>query len=538
MRYRLLVLIVIYIHCVHYSIANELHDLYSQQIFDDACDINDYAQTSPTSSLPDEVTPTTELPSEANIRKWYNIGLKDCISHYINYSLAYEDEITSPPILATYPSSRNTRCRGNALFYRVTGLLVWPFGPWEYCPTHSQCWFGLLTCGQFNYSTLHGLYSNAHFEEERRKIIKAFTENTTTSRGVPIPTESGQLPHFPNISDFPLTPLPPFKGWSLHALHVYTRVVGIETVVPRLYSMHLYPTSDVSSSAHKTTNSHHRQPTSILIGKYTLTIPGKYSLQIKLQGLYPGMLYDWSLPRIQEGRQAMHSIFLGGSEPRCQAYANCGPFTLPECEEAAHVGPQSFLPVTSTYSHNRCRNNVWLQPAAASPLSRSALPYCSSGNHPGRWIRLPESITAKCGAQQFVDQFLAEQLAQKMRGGRRVFAPLQRIVSEYALHTETLDVDKLWEDVGGWSGSGGGDGGKETLVTNKHKGKKTNSRHHSSSTRAVKKSRLDNESSGGISAGTASPLLLSGHTTGHPLDGVLINTSIDEMVYLITLRRF
>mmetsp|Transcript_14763 Transcript_14763/g.27687 ORF Transcript_14763/g.27687 Transcript_14763/m.27687 type:complete len:888 (+) Transcript_14763:149-2812(+) len=127
-------------------------------------------------------------------------------------------------------------CRGRKLLRELTGMTVWPFGPVASCSTHSACWFGLLSCGNF---------SAAHLS----RVLAAIPSGRSSRR-------SAEL------------------QWSLRALHVDMSVRGPELLVPRV---RLIPLPDDPSI-------------DVIIADYTLTVDGAYRLQLDLQGFYPSTL--------------------------------------------------------------------------------------------------------------------------------------------------------------------------------------------------------------------------------------------------------
>jgi hypothetical protein len=356
--------------------------------FPHTCSPKEFSITSPETILP-QVSKRSR-PGDAEILAWYNKGMQECNAYYQNNSAALMKEKVGSPLMATQLQQRNNDCRGNAMFLQVTGLLIWPFGPIEECPTSSQCWFGYLTCGQF----------------DQEKLTRVFS--------------SGRTP-------LAVVPTPAFKEWSIRALDITTRVVGLETLVPFVSLVHLTDTE--------------KNPIEILLAQYTLTIPGQYTIEMRLQGLYPGLLYDWKPEDLIKGVEMYHSIFFGGSECRCPPYVNCGPFNMPQCDVKSFLGKSPYQ-MRSVHRHVDCPASSG---SSHSKSSHVTLPYCSGGNHPGRWIRVPDSVLTVCGADKY-EQDLKDEHKRQI-GKRQEFGKYAAVITAYSQHTQQVAVEKMWEPI-------------------------------------------------------------------------------------------
>jgi hypothetical protein len=350
--------------------------------FKKSCDPSTFSMTSPETILPQ--VSTKSRPSNEEILMWYGKGLEECKAAYLNKSTGYQKEKVGPPLMNTELHGRNNECRGNAMLYQITGMLIWPFGPIDQCPINSECWFGYLACG--------------HFEKE--KVIKLFS--------------SGARPNLVQTPDFNPT-------WSIRSLDITTRIVGLESLVPLVSYVNITKSEPV--------------PVEILLAQYTLTIPGDYTIEMRLQGFYPGILHQWKPGVLQKGVEMYHSVFLGGCEGRCPPYQNCGPYNIPLCDVKSFVGNPPYR-MRSAHRHVDC-------PSTAH--SSDPLPFCQSGNHPGRWIRIPESVIEVCGIAKFENDLVDER--KRQQGKRQDFGRYSAITTAYAAHTQHLSPDKMWESV-------------------------------------------------------------------------------------------
>lgn len=351
-------------------------------MFKKTCNLKEFSMTSPETILPQ--ISTKSRPSDEDILLWYEKGLTECQANYQNKTSGYATEKVGPPLMNRQVNTRNNLCRGNAMLYQTTGLLVWPFGPIDQCSTNSECWFGFLTCGSFQQDKLTELFNSGYQSD-------------------------------PHSSIHPSS----FKEWSIKALDITSRIVGLESLVPFV--------SHVTITA----NNKHIE---VILAQYTLTIPGHYTIEMRLQGLYPGLLYNWKPEDLSKGVEMYHSIFLGGSEGRCPPYVNCGPYNIPLCDVKSLVGNAPYR-MKSTHRVVDC-------PSDKVP---SILPLCHGGNNPGRWIRIPDSVLEVCGASKFEKDMKDEH--QRQFGKRQDFNKYAAIVTAYAHHTQHLSEDKMWESV-------------------------------------------------------------------------------------------
>lgn len=145
------------------------------------------------------------------------------------------------------------------------GILFYEFGPLSDCPTYSNCWFGILSCGEF----------------KKDSFSRWYRDLSSTVRPIPADLESS--------SQLPLHQIPKFLGWSLQSLQIQFRIVGPEVLSPEI----TYLPSD-----------------NVILCSYTLTIPGSYNIEVIPREFFPGILFDYSDTERLEGFDILHSRFL------------------------------------------------------------------------------------------------------------------------------------------------------------------------------------------------------------------------------------
>lgn len=335
-------------------------------VFQSACDVHSPRNRSLDGSdnymgsLPDVAPPGWLYASETDIAKWYEIGKAECNAFLISNSSSMGTNF--PPtymISKDIPPGGQTKCRGKDMLFALTGVIVWPFGPMENCPTYSKCWFGLLTCGTPKKEAL---------SEMGRKNIENALKRVK-----------------------PNTPLPLVSDWSIKALSIHLRLIGLEIIAP---DQRLFSVASGSSKEHN----------DVIIAQYVITIPyDEYKLEMRLAELYPSALYQWSRDDIVDnGMLIFGNIYIGGSESRCNwgrcQYTNvcCG------CDEKSFLTgtPRNLI---SKSGLSQCPNVQKLREASDNSnhgkKSQSAtgnsgsndvgsLPLCSKmdSTSPGRWI--------------------------------------------------------------------------------------------------------------------------------------------------------
>jgi hypothetical protein len=191
-----------------------------------------------------------------------------------------------------------------------------------------------------------GEMKNESFLEEYNRIL-----NQPRSKG-------GMQPSL----DLPFRDMPEFLGWSMQSLEIQFRVAGPEVLFPEVV---YFPAKN------------------ILLCFYTLTIPGSYRIDIAPREFYPGKLFKYTNVEKIEGYDLLgyHSLVRG---PR--------PVVL-------------SLPMTSTPLF--CDQTNMQQSLTTITLPRNLptpLPYCSKGNHPGRFLTIPTDSLRICGVSNFAGQ--------------------------------------------------------------------------------------------------------------------------------------
>jgi hypothetical protein len=218
--------------------------------------------------------------------------------------------------------------------------------------------------------------------------------------------------------------IPSFKDWTISSLHIDTRLVGYETVVPKTQYTTL-PSVDGRDHGAE-----------VLISEYILTIPGEYKLEMRLQGLYLGKMFQWTPRHVEEGAEALQSIFLGGCENRCPPNVNCGPFNLPECDKKSFVVNSPFV-VNSTYYGTHAMECLDKQ--------EQKLPYCTGGNHPGRWLEIPKEVLDTCQVEKYMKEWNAER--ERLKGKRLVFEGYIAVRTRFNEHCQSTPPETMWASV-------------------------------------------------------------------------------------------
>lgn len=136
-----------------------------------------------------------------------------------------------------------------------TGKLTWPFGPKsDQCREHSKCWQGILTCGNFSRNRLVTEVSK-YIHPESTKLAKSSIS----------PADILKLQYISSYS----------RTWSMRGLHVHVRILGAELIAP---TMRLVKVKRIG----------HENVDEVIIANFVPTISGKYSVDMRLVGFYPG----------------------------------------------------------------------------------------------------------------------------------------------------------------------------------------------------------------------------------------------------------
>jgi len=306
----------------------------------------DLRTSNPGRSTPDEVLPSKAEnvwlhAFKSDISKWYEIGKAQCEA----YLETARGHLASSGHASYFPEhkhpSSKLQCRGRNTLLDYSGTILWPFGPFQDCPTYSKCWFGILSCGE---------PKNDHIKSSvEGKIAEEITK-------LKLPDK-----------------VPAFTKWSVKALNLLVRVVGAELVVPETKYVTLDNNEDV------------------IIGQYVLTRAYKNtSLEARLFELYPSALFNWS--QVQRDDLGLHNlapVYLGSSEGRCKAWTKCAtPNFSPECDQKSFVF-RTPAAVNVTDGSSLCPASILTAP----------LPLCNvrDSSQAGRWISSElEEFTPHC----------------------------------------------------------------------------------------------------------------------------------------------
>jgi hypothetical protein len=371
-----------------------------------------------------EEGPSEYLPDSSEMKYWYDIGIRQCQSYLSSaaFDTASKEPMQQPIMWPAFSAHPRPGCRGSSLLHHMTGMIPWVFGP-NNCSTYSACWLGVLTCGDVN-SVKMKLDA---FKKGSEKYVKEQIIHTRTDTGL-------TLEQFMKV---------PFQGWSLKGLHTLIRLVGPELVAPR---MHLVPLPSSWGAAARSYGD-------VLIAQYNMTIPGQYKLEARLLEFYPMSLFSWTRQQLHRGYDAWASVYLGPTEWRCpRPFQACGLKNFsPKCDQKAFVSNSINKMITIRDGGARCQDH-W-DKARAGPLDRSgkpALPLCSGGAHPGRWIQIPPIVASRCGAEPFISKD----------------GPFQTM--PYLFHSEKLNTTHVWEEFYSKFGSGESESGGISYERWKH----------------------------------------------------------------------
>lgn len=310
---------------------------------DPACDIHKINPGHPTprEHLLLNADPKWLYPSVSTIEEWYKIGKKEC-----EMSLPGAKNEMGSGHAAYYTDANNIpstpQCRGRNTLLDYSGMILYPFGPYKECTTYSKCWFGVLSCG---------------------------TPKNDNIKDTTLPKIKNQMQTI-HLSGEP----PAFTKWSLRAMHLLTRLLGAEIVVPDTKYVTL-PNGD-----------------DVIIAQYVLTRPHPQTrLEIRMFEFYPSALFDWTpLQRDHYGMHNVASLYLGGSETRCRPWTTCRHANnCCGCDEKSFIfGSPALFAVADGSS--RCPD-----------IHATPLPVCEArdSSQPGRWIASAlDTFTPHCNA--------------------------------------------------------------------------------------------------------------------------------------------
>jgi hypothetical protein len=162
--------------------------------------------------------------------------------------------------------------------------------------------------------------------------------------------------------DLPFRDMPKFLGWSMESLNIQFRVAGPEVLFPEV----------VYSPAKN-----------ILLCFYTLTIPGSYRIDIAPREFYPGKLFKYTKMEKIEGYDLL-------------GYQSLAQRPRPPVLSVPMISTPLFCDQTK---RQRSRTTPILPRNLPTPL-----PYCSKGNHPGRYLTIPPESLQICEVSDFAER--------------------------------------------------------------------------------------------------------------------------------------
>lgn len=311
-------------------------------------------------SLPQKAHADWLHASESDIMEWYKKGKAECEAFLVSNISSLGTNFPPP-----YQEKNNikwdeqTKCRGRDMLHSLTGALIWPFGPSDACSTYSRCWFGLLTCGEPNMESLAGL--------GRSTILESLHHSQ------------------------PQAVIPPISDWSIRALVIHLRIIGLEIIVPEQRYVSIatgIPQMNVD----------------VIIAQYVITLPYEnYKLEMRHVELYPSALYQWTLQDIDlHGMETAGNIYLGGSETRCSAGICRHGSTCCGCDERSYISGTpitinaksgieqcpNVLNLRESFEKQHKKNSERAEGVEVKMDEPSHLPLCSAGDNSllGRWI--------------------------------------------------------------------------------------------------------------------------------------------------------
>jgi hypothetical protein len=188
----------------------------------------------------------------------------------------------------------------------------------------------------------------------------------------------------------PFRDIPSFLGWSMQSLHFQFRVVGPEILFPEVTFV---PSEN------------------ILLCSYALTVPGSYRIEIMPREFYPGVLFNYNETERTEGYHIL------GYQ---QLLTSVTPVII-----SRHMtsSPGMF-----------CNERDQEIKTILTPL-----PFCSRGNHRGRYLTIPSESLRICGAEKIFPIIATLQKSDNL--GDEIFATKlerQYIASNHLHHEKNL----------------------------------------------------------------------------------------------------
>lgn len=292
------------------------------------------------------------------IQHWYNIGKQQCNAYLKNSSnLKLLTTLKTQKYLVDWSQNQpRPQCRGVEMLYQLTNHLPWVFGP-QNCRTHATCWIGVLTC---------------HIEEDSNPLERVTTPVDMQVKVKEYLKKSGLAQsRWDSLH---------YNGWSIESLNIQMRLVNAEIISPVQEVVSLQIGSQIEK---------------VIIGKYFVTVPGKYLKEAKLVDLYPMKLFSWTNSERQKGYDMWFPVYLGGHEPRCRPYQGCS-LERVCCNCFAHASILQASPsVDVTDGLSACLDSMTANPNRKKEINHH-LPYCPYGNHSGRWLKVLPTMLERC----------------------------------------------------------------------------------------------------------------------------------------------
>jgi hypothetical protein len=369
--------------------------------FKPACDLHDskHGRETPNAAIlnPEPADSSSFFASKEEILEYYKKGKEECEAFIANNEniKTYLHDNHAPFYTDTghLPTSGQPLCRGRASLHDLTGMTIWPFGPYKECKTYSKCWFGLLACGKFKSSEVYA-QTIKDISGELTYILKTYKD-----------------PVFPPPAN------PEGLKWTIRSLILHIRLLGSELVSPDLKLLSLH--DDASSIKDD-----------VVIGQYYLTIPDEsYQLDIRLAELYPSLFYPWNQQQFEKyGLKEMATIFLGGSETRCRSWTKCPvPPMIAKCDEKSFIVKSPF-DIKVIDGIKECPNLA----------SFTSLPICSAANS-----RLNNPIPSMAAANSFLNapgrwiHSASKQIANNCIDNKEEYPSYNVILMDHAKEMET-----------------------------------------------------------------------------------------------------
>lgn len=258
--------------------------------------------------------------------------------------------------------NKGSKCTKIQNFHEYTGLLLWEFGP-STCEANAECWTGVLSCGILKQISVKNMYDFSSHDN--------------------------------------------FINWTMKSIHLYPRVAGNEIMAPIVY----YTNIDVGNQT---------LLSEVLYFNYSITIPGEYKVEARLEEFYPGQLREWSMNEIEQGYDIESSNYL-----MTPTLDNCSKESIPKA--SLLINSPSPLKIVVLQGNE--------DDSAKSRLI-SPLPICPSANNSGRYIVIPSDISDLCESSAFISK---SKIASNMKVPlRERFEKLLQIRKEYIIHVTKM----------------------------------------------------------------------------------------------------